>query len=143
MQEYLLRQLYTLTEFHPGKLFIIAIIFSVTIHPIFFFALPLFCYFITRPIKRKEDALYEQQKEKEWNEKKAERKKEYHEYLKSDAWKRKRYVVLKRDAWTCQQCGAKATDVHHKKYAKHNIGREPIEWLISLCRNCHDDIHNH
>lgn len=22
-------------------------------------------------------------------------------YLKSDAWKRKRYVVLKRDNWTC------------------------------------------
>ena len=29
----------------------------------------------------------------------------YREYLKSDAWKRKRYVVLKRDNWTCQYCG--------------------------------------
>ena len=33
------------------------------------------------------------------------RKKYYNEYLKSEAWKRKRYVVLKRDNWTCQECG--------------------------------------
>ncbi len=30
-------------------------------------------------------------------------------YLKSDAWKRKRYVVLKRDNWTCLYCGKRAT----------------------------------
>ncbi len=28
------------------------------------------------------------------------------DYLKSDAWKRKRYVVLKRDNWRCVYCGA-------------------------------------
>ena len=39
----------------------------------------------------------------------------YREYLKSDAWKRKRYVVLKRDNWKCQICGDKATQVHHLK----------------------------
>ncbi len=37
------------------------------------------------------------------------------EYLKSDAWKRKRYVVLKRDNWRCVHCGARATQVHHKR----------------------------
>ena len=31
----------------------------------------------------------------------ADRTKQYREYLKSDAWQRKRYVVLKRDNWTC------------------------------------------
>ena len=46
----------------------------------------------------------------------------YREYLKSDAWKRKRYVVLIRDNWTCQISGTKATEVHHKKYAKIWIG---------------------
>ena len=46
----------------------------------------------------------------------------YREYLKSDAWQRKRYVVLKRDSWTCQECGAKATEAHHLKYAKYQIG---------------------
>jgi len=29
----------------------------------------------------------------------------------------------------------KATEVHHIKYARVNIGREPIEWLVSVCRN--------
>ncbi|WP_206549378.1 HNH endonuclease [Chryseobacterium sp. Leaf404] len=62
-------------------------------------------------------------------------------YLKSDAWQRKRYVVLKRDHWICVYCGAKATQVHHKKYAKHNIGKEPIDWLISLCNSCHEKQH--
>ena len=65
----------------------------------------------------------------------------YREYLKSDDWKRKRYVVLKRDNWKCKLCGDKATQVHHLKYAKHQIGKEPIDWLISICKPCHDKQH--
>ncbi len=63
-------------------------------------------------------------------------------YLKSDAWKRKRYVVLKRDNWKCAYCGARATQVHHKKYARRNIGKEPIKWLVSICKPCHDSLHD-
>ena len=66
----------------------------------------------------------------------------YREYLKTDAWQRKRYVVFKRDNWTCQECGAKATEVHHLKYAKYQIGKEPIDWLVSLCSPCHRNKHN-
>lgn len=62
-------------------------------------------------------------------------------YLKSDAWKRKRYVVLKRDKWRCVYCGARATQVHHKRYAKRKIGKEPIEWLVSICKSCHETKH--
>ncbi|MFC4632274.1 HNH endonuclease [Dokdonia ponticola] len=62
-------------------------------------------------------------------------------YLKSDAWRRKRYVVLKRDDWKCVYCGAKATQVHHKRYARKNIGREPIKWLVSVCKPCHEGLH--
>ena len=62
-------------------------------------------------------------------------------YLKSDEWKRKRYVVLKRDNWKCVYCGEQATQVHHKKYAKKNIGKEPIKWLVSVCDNCHNKKH--
>jgi hypothetical protein len=62
-------------------------------------------------------------------------------YLKSDEWKRKRYVVLKRDNWLCVHCGARATQVHHKRYAPKNIGKEPIEWLDSVCKSCHDSLH--
>jgi len=58
-------------------------------------------------------------------------------YLKSEEWQRKRYVVLKRDNWTCVSCGMPATEVHHKRYARINIGKEPIGWLESLCKECH------
>lgn len=64
------------------------------------------------------------------------------DYLKSEEWKRKRYVVLKRDNWQCVYCGGRATQVHHTKYAKYNIGREPIEWLVSVCKDCHDRQHS-
>ena len=70
-----------------------------------------------------------------------ERTKRYHEYLKSEAWQRKRYVVLKLDNWKCRYCGMKATQVHHLKYAKYNIGKEPIDWLVSVCKTCHDKQH--
>ncbi|MBK7212240.1 MAG: HNH endonuclease [Bacteroidales bacterium] len=63
------------------------------------------------------------------------------EYLKSDEWKRKRYVVLRRDNWRCVYCGAPATQVHHKRYAKRNIGKEPIDWLVSVCKYCHESQH--
>lgn len=61
-------------------------------------------------------------------------------YLKSAAWKRKRYVVLKRDNWKCVYCDKRATEVHHKRYAR-KIGREPIKWLVSICRSCHESLH--
>lgn len=50
-------------------------------------------------------------------------------YLKSDEWQRKRYVVLKRDNWKCVYCGNRATQVHHKRYTKKNIGKEPIQMV--------------
>ena len=81
---------------------------------------------------------------KQWifNVKRKRRTKYYNEvYLKSDDWKRKRYVVLKRGNWLCVYCGEKATQVHHKRYAKKNIGREPIKWLQSVCRKCHNNLH--
>ncbi|WP_178988493.1 HNH endonuclease [Winogradskyella schleiferi] len=62
-------------------------------------------------------------------------------YLKSDAWRRKRYVVLRRDQWRCVHCGSRATQVHHKRYAKRKLGKEPIKWLESVCKGCHDNLH--
>ena len=63
------------------------------------------------------------------------------DYLKSEAWQRKRYIVLKRDNWRCVYCGNSATEVHHLKYAKNNIGKEPIQWLVSICKECHAKKH--
>jgi 5-methylcytosine-specific restriction endonuclease McrA len=62
------------------------------------------------------------------------------EYLQSDAWQRKRALVMKRDGYRCVHCGMPATQVHHKRYAK-NIGREPIIWLESVCKPCHESKH--
>jgi hypothetical protein len=77
-----------------------------------------------------DDVLFEKKRQK--------RKKYYREnYLQSEDWKRKRHVVLKRDNWKCVYCGKKASEVHHKRYARVNIGKEPIEWLISVCPKCH------
>lgn len=77
-----------------------------------------------------------------WNNFKRKMRRDYYrnDYLQSEAWQRKRYLVLKRDHWRCVYCGARATQVHHLKYAK-NIGREPIDWLVSICDECHKDIH--
>ena len=77
-----------------------------------------------------------------WEKKRKQRKTYYNKvYLQSDDWRRKRYVVLKRDNWTCVHCGGRATQVHHKRYARRNIGKEPIEWLVSVCKSCHEDEH--
>lgn len=77
-----------------------------------------------------------------FNIKRKRRAKYYNEvYLKSDAWRKKRYVVLKRDNWLCVHCGEKATQVHHTRYATKNIGREPIKWLQSVCEKCHTNLH--
>lgn len=75
---------------------------------------------------------------------KRKRRRDYYRnvYLKSEEWQRKRYVALKRDNWQCVYCGAHATQVHHKRYAKRNIGREPINWLVSVCKSCHDAQHS-
>ncbi len=75
--------------------------------------------------------------------KKRKRRRDYYrnEYLQSDDWQRKRYVVLKRDNWCCVYCGAKATQVHHKRYARKKIGKEPIHWLVSICKSCHEKQH--
>jgi 5-methylcytosine-specific restriction endonuclease McrA len=81
---------------------------------------------------------------KRWtfNVRRKQRRDYYRAYLQSDDWKRKRYIVLRRDNWRCVYCGARATQVHHKRYAKRNIGREPIEWLVSVCKDCHASMHN-
>lgn len=69
-----------------------------------------------------------------------EKREEYEEYIVSLKWLRKREEILKRDGNLCQRCKAyPATDVHHLTYA--NLGNEPPEDLISVCRGCHEEIH--
>lgn len=64
----------------------------------------------------------------------------YRNYLTSENWITKRNEVIKRDKNICQECKNNAAEeVHHKTY--ENLYNEPLEDLISVCRNCHVEIH--
>lgn len=66
---------------------------------------------------------------------------EYIEYLRSDKWKEKRLQRLKLDNFTCQICGIQngKLDVHHTTY--NTFGNESIYDIITLCRPCHNKLH--
>jgi 5-methylcytosine-specific restriction endonuclease McrA len=60
----------------------------------------------------------------------------YLRYLRSDAWLKKRHLVLERDGYRCQLWHRHvATEVHHRTY--EHLGHEPLEDLLSLCRTGH------
>lgn len=44
------------------------------------------------------------------------------------------------DFYPCEVCSSRATDVHHIKY-KSRGGKDKIENLMGLCRNCHTQAH--
>ena len=72
------------------------------------------------------------------------RKQIYFELLLDDRWKRKRDIILKRDNYTCQHCGLKHNlQVHHLIYKVGGV--PPWEYrnsdLITLCVNCHTEVH--
>lgn len=75
-------------------------------------------------------------------EKRLEKRKEYYnECIKSAEWLNLRQLVLERDNYICQGClKAKAQEVHHLTY--ENLENEFTFELISLCKLCHDRIHN-
>lgn len=74
------------------------------------------------------------------NTNKEERKYWYQSYLLSEQWKTRRSAVMARDNHICQYCGDEATEVHHLTY--ENIGNEPLEDLIAICRLCHAEEHS-
>lgn len=69
-----------------------------------------------------------------------EAKEDYAERLKSDYWKKLRKKRLNMDKGKCKDCGAKATQVHHKRYVNLGTPWEIYE-LVSLCKNCHEKRH--
>lgn len=65
---------------------------------------------------------------------------EYIAYLKGESWQELRRRVLERDNYLCQACLSKdAQDVHHITYA--NFGKEFCFELMSVCRDCHNLLH--
>jgi 5-methylcytosine-specific restriction endonuclease McrA len=65
---------------------------------------------------------------------------EYEEYLRSEAWGRKRDAALARANGKCELCGVHAEAVHHLSYER--IGSEQPQDLLAVCNGCHDDLHN-
>ena len=60
---------------------------------------------------------------------------DYKEYMLSAYWKEKRELCMERDGGRCQDCGAMATEVHHKTYDR--LFNEDLEDLVALCSECH------
>lgn len=64
----------------------------------------------------------------------------YHKYLESPEWKAKRKSVFERDGYMCTKCKSEpAFHAHHLTY--ENIFNEKLEDLISVCAECHSQIH--
>lgn len=65
----------------------------------------------------------------------------YYQYIQTQAWEEMRQKVFRRDGFKCVICNeAKDLNVHHITY--ENLGAEKVSDLVTLCRNCHEDIHN-
>lgn len=67
----------------------------------------------------------------------------YKEQLADSRWLKKKADILLRDNYTCQKCGAQShLNVHHMYYEKGKMAWEyPNKDLITLCHNCHEDLH--
>ena len=67
-------------------------------------------------------------------------------FYNSKQWADIREYILKRDNYLCVQCGHPAEEVHHKVWlTPKNIGDPNVtsneDNLISLCKDCHFEIH--
>lgn len=69
--------------------------------------------------------------------------KEYQEGRQKDFYNVKAYI-LSRDEYTCQKCKSKNTKlhVHHIKF-RENGGTNSPDNLITLCKSCHKNLHDH
>lgn len=65
---------------------------------------------------------------------------DYHEYIKTEAWRERAEAAKQRVGHRCQICNRPATrvtlDVHHRTYER--LGNERPEDLTVLCRGCHE-----
>lgn len=70
---------------------------------------------------------------------------EYSEQITHPKWQKKRLIIMRRDGWKCRVCNEtnKALHVHHLYYQKgFMIWDYDNESLVTLCKECHSDIHN-
>lgn len=65
----------------------------------------------------------------------------YSDQLRDPRWQKRRLEVLSRDNFTCRDCAeaGKTVSVHHCHYCKGAPWNTPIELLLTLCDDCHDE----
>ncbi len=63
-------------------------------------------------------------------------------YLRSPQWQDIRRIILRRDQYACCKCGNDGVplEIHHITYAR--LGHEHYSDLASLCRTCHQSVHD-
>ena len=65
----------------------------------------------------------------------------YLDYIRSPEWRILRTQLLNEAEWICNDCGEKATQLHHINY--ENLGLEELEIdVIPLCTKCHKERHS-
>jgi len=68
----------------------------------------------------------------------------YEEQYQHPFWRRKSNEILERDDYTCRCCKSKVINLqaHHLYYIKdRHIWDYENEALVTLCKNCHEQIH--
>lgn len=68
-------------------------------------------------------------------------------FYHSKEWLKVRELVLIRDHYICRECGEAAYIVHHIIELNPDNINDPnitlnMNNLLSVCKNCHDEIHN-
>ena len=64
----------------------------------------------------------------------------YKEYIVSDFWKKRKQKFFTKYKKECTACLSEENiNLHHMHYG--NYGNEPDEWLVALCKNCHEEFH--
>jgi 5-methylcytosine-specific restriction endonuclease McrA len=62
--------------------------------------------------------------------------------LSSTSYRKLWRQVLKRDGWRCQNCGSLAElQVHHIN-SRGRLGDDAETNLVTLCANCHQEVHS-
>jgi 5-methylcytosine-specific restriction endonuclease McrA len=107
---------------------------------------------VTRAEQRRRDAEWEARRAEIAAERREQSEQwwaDYNAYMLSPEWRAKRAAVLERDDWLCQGCRVnRAAQVHHLHYPQNCqpgsaewISKEKLFDLVSVCDDCHDDIH--
>jgi len=68
--------------------------------------------------------------------------KDYHQYIESSFWKKRKNKYWKEHKKQCQRCSTmKFIQLHHMYYDNSLFGNEPDEHFCALCMDCHEQFH--